>query len=315
METRHGMPITVTGSDKLAGANFTIEKGAAPMLPQRRVERTAVNMDWGFDEGADLGEGESQEAPAPRQSARDFEAGGEEGQSDGRRRRRRRRRGGRRGDRPEGESYGHHGHNGQEAPEIETSEDGVALSAGDGDEPAEFGDEPRETARTGGEERTGQRSRRRGRRGGRRGRERRAGGSEGAPGAGEQPDIGPERAHEGEADFAPRSEHEPSPAPERTERPARRAPAPEPAFAGEDTYGASHTEVMAQPVAEAAAPAPETQDIAPKRARHRAGASEPRIERIVVGEAGQAEAAGDEPAEGSSAPARKGWWQRRLGGE
>jgi ribonuclease E len=54
---------------------------------------------------------------------------------------------------------------------------------------------------------------------------------------------------------------------------------------------------------------------APKRGRQRAGASEPRIERIVVSEAGEANAAAEVATEESSAPARKGWWQRRLSGD
>ena len=45
MEARLGLQIMVTGSDKLAGANFTIEKGAAPAQPQRRIERNVVNME------------------------------------------------------------------------------------------------------------------------------------------------------------------------------------------------------------------------------------------------------------------------------
>ena len=178
MEARHGMPITVTGSDKLAGANFTIEKGAAPALPQRRVERTAVNMDWGFDEsrrrrGRDPGGARAASAcarlrgggrgrdgrrapPAPssapwrsaRRSARDARAGRRRlarrprprhRDERGRRRAWRRRRGARRRGR-------------WTKPRRGSSE----------------------RAREG-EERGGQRSRRRGRRGGRRGRERRAG--------------------------------------------------------------------------------------------------------------------------------------------
>ncbi|MEW5965243.1 MAG: ribonuclease E/G, partial [Pseudomonadota bacterium] len=48
METRHGLPILIQGSDKMQGANFTIEKGPAQAQPQRRAERAVVNMDWGF---------------------------------------------------------------------------------------------------------------------------------------------------------------------------------------------------------------------------------------------------------------------------
>ena len=67
------------------------------------------------------------------------------------------------------------------------------------------------------------------------------------------------------------------------------------------------------PVAAAAA-----EDAAPaarRGGRSRAGTSEPKLERIVVGE--EAEVSAEAPAEEAttSAPARKGWWQRRLGGE
>ncbi|WP_203017440.1 ribonuclease E/G, partial [Frankia sp. AgW1.1] len=46
MEHRHGYSVTVLGSDRVQGANFTIERGG-PSVPVRRVERAAVNMDWG----------------------------------------------------------------------------------------------------------------------------------------------------------------------------------------------------------------------------------------------------------------------------
>ena len=58
MEARHGFPVTILGAERIQGANFTIERGVATALPQRRPERAAVNMDWGFE-----GEGEDQ-APA-----------------------------------------------------------------------------------------------------------------------------------------------------------------------------------------------------------------------------------------------------------
>jgi ribonuclease E len=54
----------------------------------------------------------------------------------------------------------------------------------------------------------------------------------------------------------------------------------------------------------------------PRRSRQRTTASEPRIERIVVGgEAGETATDGEVATEDPTAPARKGWWQRRLGGE
>ncbi|MGI9404168.1 MAG: Rne/Rng family ribonuclease, partial [Hyphomicrobium sp.] len=70
MEARHGLPITVTGSDKLAGANFMIEKGTTPSQTQRRSDRGAVvNMDWGF-EGEGDGEIDGEESAVARQPSR-----------------------------------------------------------------------------------------------------------------------------------------------------------------------------------------------------------------------------------------------------
>jgi ribonuclease E len=296
----------VLGSDKLAGANFTIEKGAAPMQPQRRVERTAVNMDWGFDEAGD--EAEGLEAPAPRQ-ARD---GGESAaDGEGNRRRKRRRRRGRRGDRPESEGYAD---NGRDASDMETSEDGAAMN-GDDDAGGEFNDEPREEQRAGGEERSGQRSRRRGRRGGRRGRERRAAteGHQLDAGSGEQPDVGGFDADGAQVDTTPR---EPEPhreaAPKSREAERSRPHEPvtaEPAFAAENAYAGAKAETVAEHAE------PVTKEVAPKRARHRASDSEPRIERIVVGKTGEPAPASDVATEEEAVPVRKGWWQRRLGGE
>ncbi len=58
MELRHGFSVTIIGSERIQGANFTVERGAPSSLPLRRPERAAVNMDWGFE-----GEGEAQDAP------------------------------------------------------------------------------------------------------------------------------------------------------------------------------------------------------------------------------------------------------------
>jgi len=318
MEARHGLPIAVTGSDKLAGANFTIEKGAAPSQPQRRSERVAVNMDWGFD-GEDEGEAGGKEAAPPRAPSRITEVAAESADEGTRRRRRRRRRGGRRDDRPEsGASASGFRADGEHGDEMSGEEE-------PGRAQAEAADDTREHPRADAEERNGQRSRRRGRRGGRRGRERRAGaGSEAPRGTGEQPDaagFAPDGAADAEAPLAAepatgRSRNADRPdRPDRADRANRtgrreREPAPEPAYAGEDSYGKAPTEVMVDSVEPAAASAPEP--AAPKRARHKAGASEPRLERIVVGE--ESAAAHAQPDE-SAQPARKGWWQRRLSGE
>ncbi len=137
METRHGLPILVEGSDKMQGANFAIEKGPAMAPSQRRAERAVVNMDWGFDDDSAVeseveieeideeiverdarptrGERSEREPRGERAERGEREARGERsergergersdredregGDGDGRRRRRRRRRG-RRGER------------------------------------------------------------------------------------------------------------------------------------------------------------------------------------------------------------------------
>jgi ribonuclease E len=323
MEARHGLPIAVTGSDKLAGANFTIEKGVAPTQPQRRAERVAVNMDWGFD-GEEEGEADGMEVASPREPSRITEVAAEDGDDGTRRRRRRRRRGGRRDDRPEsGASAGGFRAGGEQDDEMSGDEEQRSAHA-------EASDETREHPRADADERGGQRGRRRGRRGGRRGRERKAGG-EAPRGTGEQPDANA-FAPEDAGAFAPESAEAPFTAepgsrdakrpdrPDRPDRPGRadrahrpgrreREPAPEPAYAGEDTYGKAPAEVMVDTVEPAVPSAPEP--AAPRRARHKAGASEPRLERIVVGEESASNAQADESAQ----PARKGWWQRRLGGE
>ena len=300
MEARHGLPITITGSDKFAGANFSIEKGAAPALPQRRTDRAAVNMDWGFD-------GEQEGAPEG-EPVRAVEGGSEEP----RRRRRRRRRGGRRGDRPEGN---------EASEDLQAHES--AMSDGDdaGSDEAEGEtveaageDTPR------GEERSGQRSRRRGRRGGRRGRGRQnRADAEAAAAGGEQPEV--ERIETDVSDEQPSVEHihpefngEPvisdnreQPEPEEADA---KPPSPEPAMAAPEPVADDG------PVAPAGEEDVATKESpAPKRSRARAGASEPRIERIVVNqdknEGAEADTAEEE---GTTAPVRKGWWQRRLGG-
>ncbi len=105
METRHGISVTVQSSDKLQGANFTVEKGHAAAPAVRRPERAAVNMDWGFEGDTEAAVEEVEEAPeavrdisdAPRGLDDQAEGEGEDG---GRNRRRRRgRRGNNRGDR------------------------------------------------------------------------------------------------------------------------------------------------------------------------------------------------------------------------
>ena len=71
-------------------------------------------------------------------------------------------------------------------------------------------------------------------------------------------------------------------------------------------------EVVSKPRKEVPAAAVREAEPAAPPARRRTGSSEPRLERIVVG---QPLEESTEEASASSAPARKGWWQRKLGGE
>jgi len=188
METRLGLPILVTGSDKLAGANFTIEKGAAPAVAPRRAERNVVNMESGFesDEEGDAYETHSHSHGHSHGHDEQERGGSDEG---GSRRRRRRRRGGRRGDRETNGEREINGSvymsdaNGQDAGDY--SDDNDMPVADDSDMPASGHDTSEEVyelhgedAPEHGETRTEEggerpsRRRRRGRRGGRRGRER-----------------------------------------------------------------------------------------------------------------------------------------------
>ncbi|WP_072375307.1 ribonuclease E/G [Hyphomicrobium sp. NDB2Meth4] len=348
METRLGLPIIVTGSDKLAGANFTIEKGAAPAQLPRRIERNVVNMESGFEGEDEGGVYEVREAREPRDEAAPDHDGeqrsGEQG--NGSRRRRRRRRGGRRDRDENGARFSDEGRgNVEDVPFDDEDGDGaVALANGhdhDHDHDHEAGHEHSAGEHTGepngqeeGERPRG-RSRRRGRRGGRRGRERaerhgemQAGeqSEDGAPeddvqvaGLGEQPTIGenlpsyevhsdarePETPghEEAIADFAslPADGNDDIPAKEVQ----REVAAPAPSAASDETI--VEAEVADEPAAEEAP--------APVRAarRRRTESSEPRLERIVVGR-GDGEEAVTEEAAASAAPARKGWWQRKLGG-
>jgi len=363
MEARHGITISLQASEKLAGANFTIEKGAAPAQAPRRSERSnVVNMDWGFDgeEEQEFDEdGEADAGEDQEQAADGGERGGEpraengDGQ-DGSRRRRRRRRRGRRGDRP-----GDDGPRAQfdRTPGGEAEPDDEEFAAepadpGAGDQPSvidfdaapefageagEAGETPADAPR---EEDRNRRGRRRGRRGGRRGRDRdRAPQSANGNGAEDTSDGGSNEAAQFERDdvsdatapdVAPDNDSPPDSEPVVAEaskapyapRPRRREPrhAPEPAAAMEPVKSPS-----AEPEAAAEAPAESPREAAAAKpaSRHRQRAatepSEPRIERVVVTATGHkddaAPAAEADAAAAAAQPARKGWWQRRIGGE
>ena len=325
MEARLGLQIMVTGSDKLAGANFTIEKGAAPAQPQRRIERNVVNMESGFegeDENGDF-EAREQSAAEPREASacpeRPERGERSESSEEGARRRRRRRRGGRGREREEGNGrYADDTRSGNvedvggedEAPEA-YEQGGVEDAEGHHEHRPEAGEARGEEGEGG--ERTrerGGRSRRRGRRGGRRGRERngeRGGEARAQNGASEQSPLGDDQPafySEGERRGGESTSGHPEaiadfpnlPADGNQELPAR------------EVYRAQEVAKPRKDVPAAAAH--EAEPAAPTR--RRTGSSEPRLERIVVGQQLEVSA---EDASASNAPARKGWWQRKLGGE
>jgi ribonuclease E len=107
MEANNGVSIVVQASDKLQGANFSIEKGHAAAQPQRRPERAAVNMDWGFEgdgeteAGAGIedeaGEADYAEEAGRARAGREQQGYADEPEDDSRGGRRRKRRRGRRG--------------------------------------------------------------------------------------------------------------------------------------------------------------------------------------------------------------------------
>ena len=160
MESRFGVSIAVQSSERMHGANFSIEKSAAPLQSKKPAQRAAVSMDWGFD-------GEEHEADAPSlqeieeiedvddeprerpsregQEPRGESRGGgrDEGRSEddgaprGRKRRRRRGRGGNGDGRPaDGERFAQDG----------GRERGADVQPGDGPrrERADRSDEPRD---------------------------------------------------------------------------------------------------------------------------------------------------------------------------
>ena len=199
MEHRYGVSVTVQASDKVHGANFTIEKSNLPLIAARRPDKAAVNMDWGFSGDGDPAADEFVEeaAPSAAEDVVEAVAPDEGGTGDASRgRKRRRRRGGRRDDNGEGRSRDERsaqpggqrqgGGDDDERParlpvgdieEVGETDDFRAegrqrpVEVNEGDDDADESGAPRaadEGERAGGEGARGRRGRRRGRRGGRR---------------------------------------------------------------------------------------------------------------------------------------------------
>ncbi|MFO1169805.1 MAG: Rne/Rng family ribonuclease [Hyphomicrobiaceae bacterium] len=169
IESRHGIIIEIKASDRLHGANFTIERHAAAPQPKRvqaAVPAPIAQTDVDYPEDEEIEAEERAEADAPAPSAEQEEDGE---RRRGRRRRRRRGRG--RGDRPEGEPMSAGGDAEPSQDDGAESDDSGAddeSGAPDGEERPDNG--ARADAQDG--DGDGRRRRRRGRRGGRRNRER-----------------------------------------------------------------------------------------------------------------------------------------------
>ncbi len=329
MEARHGISITVQASDKLQGANFTIDKGAARMEPVRRPERSAVNMNWGFEgegdtEASSAGDDHSHDhddAPSSDGSRiieirddadDDREPRGERGEGSSSRRGGRRRRRGRQGERPARDEFRGRDGNGSSQPDRQNGNGQarphrVQANEINGDDAGEavadvgvsapgLGDQPFAGQADGGrpDGDRNSRRRRRGRRGGRRGRER--------DGTAQPVNHVTEEFAD---DFAG-----PTPAGGNVET------QPVPPASQYRTGHVDHEPARPMPPPPAAAPAetPATYAAEPerRRPRHEATVSEPRLERVVVT---PDQAAAELPDAGPEKPARKGWWQRRLSGE
>jgi ribonuclease E len=349
MEMRYGVSIAVEAGERMHGANFAIEKSAAPAAPPKAADRpAAVNMEWGF-EGQEREEAYADaEEPEPQADS----------EADERRPRRRRRRG-RRDDRaeprgreeaagsaPDGES-GAAGHEPRHEDEgFDARQDVSGDVPGLGEQPPSPADD---------DERRGRR-RRRGRRGGRRGRDRDA-----LPGeaAAEADDASRERADatyesaRAETAPAPGKEWTSGPAPDGEPTPAFEAAdaaaggegadgpdAREATFAGEALPAPANPEPLSLaadaregvPVSEPGPePAAAESGAEPRHATAEAGPASyaaapagyvdpeapalPHAEPARAGDPSPAEPAHTDPApDDPSRPARKGWWQRRPAG-
>ncbi|MCH9808576.1 MAG: Rne/Rng family ribonuclease [Alphaproteobacteria bacterium] len=163
MEKRLGMPISIESSAKMAGANFTIEKGAAAPAPAS-ARADAVSVDWGFE-----GDKDEEAGTTARTRDRSNEDGEGDGEERSRPRRRRRRRGGRRnGERGSAEQPTDDDN--AENSAVETPTDAADDTADNDEDTGHNGVTADGDEQDGSEERSSNRRRRRGRRGGRRNR-------------------------------------------------------------------------------------------------------------------------------------------------
>jgi ribonuclease E len=320
MERRYGVSIAVQAGERMQGANFVIEKSAAP-APQKAAERSsAVNMEWAFESETE------DDAAGAGQGPEEVEAHDEAEE----RRPRRRRRRGRRDDRAEahgrGEGRGEPGgrplSNGEAPHAAEEEAYGSSELAGEATvaEIPGLGEQP--TAPPGDEEREDRRGRRRrrGRRGGRRGRDREAASDEAetaAPDGVGSDEAAPDTAAGDTTAAAGASARATEATQPELEQPADEDPQPQ----------ARDGQREIEPVAQsgtvhvaAATPADEPADA------HGGESSAPPA--VEPASAAEATPAAVEPPSAESAhagavqtdpvpsdplkPARRGWWQRRV---
>jgi ribonuclease E len=212
IERRYGVVVAVQASDRMQGANFAVERSAAPVTAPRPMDRAAVSMDWGFDgeqtNDHDDHAGQNQngheqhsqhshshentievvDGDTDGEETGDTEARTENGDGNRNGKRRRRRRGRDRGDRPQG---GANAQSDTRGPRNDAAQNGESDFAAREDShasgPLDEASTPDDgsgsdaganaSGHPGGTgddaERGARRGRRRGRRGGRRGREQR----------------------------------------------------------------------------------------------------------------------------------------------
>ena len=328
MESHFGVPISIQASDKLQGANFTIERGHTPSQPVRRAENTAVNMDWGFD--GDSAQGGGLESDS---SLGDTVNGEREGRDErGSRRRRRGRRGSGQGQQStEGGSRqrGTRRRRSQQDmeagpldpadhldPDDVVNVEGFTEAAVSGD--VGFAEDMGED--TDGE-RTGRR-RRRGRRGGRRGRGRNK----------EQTVTEVSVTHFTEEiidDFggavmpdeflsddmpslhSTTEQTEDAPTASMSESSDERNGGADPMTASEEASDREDSDIPEATPAEVEADAePVAEEPAAPPRRSLLSSKEPKLERVVVG----SNATSEEDDAGSPPAPKRGWWQKRMGG-
>jgi ribonuclease E len=333
MERRYGVSIAVEAGDRMQGANFAIEKSAAPAAPPKAADRpAAVNMEWGFDgqESEDaVGELDGQETQT-------------ESEVEERRPRRRRRRGrrddkGEQGAREEPAGFASNGEEiaEQELRREEEALDGPQQASGDipglGEQPPLPGGEDERDDRRG-------RRRRRGRRGGRRGRDRDpAGQDEVAADAGgngandatlesDAPEAEPVMAAKGrpvpaaegpaasEGGEAPDAREIASASDARPEQPEPRPLAAAGAAVSEPHQESGGAASGVEPRRASSETGPATYEAGSTRYLE-PDAPAPHAQSAPAGDPSPPEPAHADPApDDATRPARKGWWQRRLSG-